>query len=151
MADITIATQTVQTLGNATRPQVHVVASYEQFTANAGAAITEGSPVRFDAAGKFIPALADVAANANVYGVAVKTVAAGMAVTAIRRGILNTGGLDAVAYGAPVYLSVTAGRLADAAPAAAGTTSLVIGRVVPGQNHNRGTTETPAHLLNVLL
>lgn len=147
MADIVIRTQTYQVPTDTTRPQVHVVTSYEQFTANAGAPITEGAPVRFDAAGKFVPAAADTPANANVYGVAVKTVAAGMAVTAIRRGIIATGGLDAVAYGAPVYLSATPGRLADAA----GTTPVVIGRVVPGQNHNRGTSETPAHLLNVLL
>lgn len=151
MADIAVPTITYPIKSTTTRAAVHVVRSDEQFTATAASPVTAGAPVRLDANGKFVSAQADTSANANVYGVAVETVLAGFAVTAIRRGIVDYDTrLDAVAFAAPVYLSNTAGTLSDTA----GTTSVLIGRVVPGASHRRGggqAADQPAHLLNVAL
>lgn len=146
MADLAVRTITYPVQSTATRSSVHVVRSDEQFTTNAGESITEGAPVRFDANGRFVNAQADTAGNANVYGVAVGSVATNQAVTAIKVGILDVGGLDAIGFGDPVYLSDTAGRLADAA----GTVSTVIGHIVPGYGHERASG-TPDHLLNISL
>lgn len=152
MADIAVPTITYPIASTTTRQAVHVVRSLEQFTANAATDITAGAPVRFDANGKFVPAQADTAANARVYGVAVETVRSGFAVTAIRRGIVDYDTrLDAVPFvPGSIYLSNTAGTLSDTP----GTTSVVIGTVVPGASHRRGggaPADQPAHLLNVAL
>lgn len=118
----------------ATADRVSVVESLQQMTLPAGAAVTAGAPVRIDTNGKFIPALGDDATNARMYGVATKTVASGMPVTAIRKGLMD-GFTLAGAYNSAVYLSDTAGRLGDAA----GTVSVEVGRVVPGTSTTLGT------------
>lgn len=100
----------------------------DQSTYPAAEAITAGAPVRLDTAtGRWTNANGSVAAEAATH-VALRTVGAGESVTAARRCTVDGFDLSALAYGAPVYLSNTDGRLADAA----GTVSAVVGRVVPG-------------------
>ena len=111
-----------------TANRVEVVESIEHMTLPAGEAITAGMAVRIDVStGKFTAANGTDAAESRIYGVATKTVAAGLAVTAIRRGVLDGYALTGQAYDAAIYLSDTDGTLADSA----GTVSTVVGRVIP--------------------
>lgn len=120
MADIALVTSN----------RVEVVESFEQMTLPAAEALSPGNAVRLDtSSGKFTKANGTSAAEARIYGIACGThaIAAGMPVTAVRRGVL--GGFNfSQAYDAAIYLSDTDGTLADAA----GTVSTVVGRVVPG-------------------
>ncbi|HEY3310563.1 MAG TPA: hypothetical protein VGK00_02880 [Anaerolineales bacterium] len=113
-----------------TANRVEVVETNIQMTLIAAVAISPGQAVKIDANGKF--ALADAAvggANARAYGVAVgtKQVAAGMPVTAVRKGVLD-GFTFPQAYDAALYLNDAAGSIGDAA----GTVNVVMGRVIPG-------------------
>lgn len=126
MADINLVTAN----------KVNIVESIKQLTAPAAEAITAGMAMRLDtASGKFTKAKATDAAEARVKWLAVKTVATGEAVTGIENGVMDGYDLSGLAYDAPVYLSDTDGRLADAA----GTVSTVIGRVIPGTATTLGT------------
>jgi hypothetical protein len=116
----------------------------QQLTLPAAEAITAGAPVRIDTAGKFTNSNGTSAGEARVWGIATKTVAAGEALTAVRRGILD-GFTFSQAYDAAIYLSDTDGTLADAA----GTVSTVVGRVVPGWSQLLGSN--PDKLLSVEL
>lgn len=108
-----------------------------QRTIPADEAIVAGAPVRFVAAtGRFTNANGTDAAEAAIWGVATRTVAAGQPVTAVRLGTLDGFDLSGLNFGAEVYLSDTDGRLADAA----GTVEVVVGRVVPGTATTLGTT-----------
>ncbi len=116
---------------------VHVVESVIQMTLPAAEAITAGNAVRIDtAAGTFTKAKATEAAEARIYGLAVKTVAAGLPVTAIRKGVMDGFDLTGMNYDAAVYLSDTDGTLADGA----GTVSTVVGRVIPTTSETLGTS-----------
>lgn len=99
----------------------------EQLTFKAASAIKAGAAVKLDTNGKFEEGDATTSTKANVFGIAIRTTAAGSGCTAVKRGILAGFDLSGLAYGANVYLSDTTGRLADAA----GTVSKVVGRVVP--------------------
>lgn len=116
---------------------VHIVESIQQATLPAAEDITPGAPVRIDTTtGRFTNANGTSAGEARVYGIATgtKVTRAGMPVTAIRRGVVE--GFDfSQAYDAAVYLSDTDGRIGDAA----GTTSVVIGRVIPATATTLGT------------
>lgn len=90
----------------------------------AGAAITAGQAVGMDANGKAILADASAAGTAGVRGIALKTVAAGEALTVVAEGEVE-GFTISQAYDAPIFLSDTAGALADAA----GTVSVAVGNV----------------------
>lgn len=119
MADLTV-----------TPADVAPVEIREQRTLPAAAAIAIGQAVYIDSAGKFALADASGAGTAGAFGVAIqKATEAGEAVTAVRKGLLDMGdALDALAFGASVYLSDTnTGILADAA----GTVSKVVGTVAP--------------------
>jgi hypothetical protein len=119
-----------------TADRVEVVEMFEQFPGVAAEAIEAGAPVRFDtSSGKVTNANGTTAPEARIYGISLKSVPAGMAVTVMVRGILDGFALSGMAYDAPVYLSDTDGRLADAA----GTVSTVVGRVVPGHATTLGT------------
>lgn len=125
MADIALVTDN----------KVSIVESIIQMTLPAGEAITAGAPLKVDnVTGKFIKANATTAAWARVYGIAARTVPAGMPVTGIRKGVMDGFVLDALGYDATIYLSDTDGRIADAA----GTVSKVVGRVIPGTSSNLG-------------
>jgi hypothetical protein len=118
----------------ATADRVSVVESFIQATLVAAEAISAGAPVRIDTNGKFTNANGTTTTENRAYGVATKTVAAGEALTAIRKGVLD-GFTISQAYDAIIYLSDTDGRLADAA----GTVSTVVGRVIPGTSTTLGT------------
>lgn len=120
----------------ATADKVSVVESIIQMTLPAAEAISAGSAVRLDTtAGTFTNSNGTTAPEARIYGIATRTVAAGEAVTAIRKGVMD-GYTLAGAYDSAVYLSDTDGRLADAA----GTVSTAVGRVIPGTATTRGTS-----------
>ena len=119
-----------------TANRITVVESIIQDTKVAAEAIGAGQAVRIDTAnGKFTKSNATSAAEARTYGIAVKTVAAGEPVTAIRKGVLDGVDISALAYDADVHLSNTDGALADAA----GTTARIVGRVIGGANTTLGT------------
>jgi len=89
-------------------------------------AITAGQPVYQTSAGKAGVADANAGGKQQFRGIALKTTAAGKACPVLRRGHLAGYVLSGVAYDGIVYLSDTAGSLADAA----GTMSVNCGRVV---------------------
>lgn len=118
MADITLT---------AARVAVIFPAKAIVFDAEAAVAIEAGQAVYINSNGK--AALADAsAANTLVTpGVALNKAAAGQGVSVLKEGHVAGYDLSGMAYGAKAYASDTAGALADAA----GSTSLVMGSVVP--------------------
>lgn len=118
-----------------TAARVRVVESLEQMTLPTAEAIIAGQAVRIDTTtGKFTLANGTSAGEARIYGVATQSQAAGLPVTAIRRGVLDGYNITQ-AYDAAIYLSDTDGMLADAA----GTVSTVVGRVIPATGTTLGT------------
>lgn len=130
MADISLTT--ADKVNVATLTQV-------QHTFVANSAITAGAPCYILAAtGKAAHSDANAAAPINtVWGIATKTVAAGEAVTLVRRGLMDGWDFANVAFGEGVFVSDTVGRLADTV---SGTTALTVGHVVPGFATTLGTT-----------
>jgi hypothetical protein len=118
----------------ATADKIEVVESFIQMTLPAAEAIEAGYAVRIDTAGKFTLANGSDTTENRIYGIATKSVPAGMAVTAIRKGVLDGMTLTG-AYDSILYLSDTDGRLGTTA----GTVSTVVGRVMPGWATTRGT------------
>lgn len=120
-----------------TANRFNVVESFEQMTLPCDEAITAGQAVRLNTStGKFTKANATTAAESAVYGIATKTTAANMPVTAIRHGVVTGHDLSGLGgFWSPVYLSDTDGALADAA----GTLDLVIGRVISTSGVTIGT------------
>jgi diaminopimelate decarboxylase len=126
MADIALVTAN----------KVEIVESIEQMTLPTDEAVTAGMAVRINTTtGKFTKSNGSAAGEARIYGIATKTVASGMPVTAVRKGVMDGWDLSGLAYDAVVYLSDTDGRLGDAA----GTVSTVVGRVIPGTSEALGT------------
>lgn len=127
MADLTLTTANKVNVGSS--------GPNTQITATAGAAITAGSPVTFDGTNDTLwPSDANDAAKDGVVGIATRTVAAGESVTALRRGLMD-GWSNLPVPGSVVFVSDTAGTLADAA----GTLSLAVGIVVPVFDQPLGT------------
>ena len=119
-----------------TADRVEIVESLMQMTLPTDEAITAGMAVRISTTtGKFTKANGTGAAEARAWGVATRTAASGQALTAIRMGVMDGWDLSAMDYDAPVYLSDTDGRLSTVA----GTTSVVIGRVIAGTSTTLGT------------
>lgn len=123
--------------------QVQGIGYGRQRTLVAGEAITAGAPVYIDANGKWINGNGGAAGTARIYGLATKTVIAQEPLTVVKLGTFDGFELSGLAYDAPVYLSNTVGRLADAA----GTVSVLVGRVVPANAVLLGTV--PDKLLEV--
>lgn len=93
----------------------------------AAVAITAGQAVYQNTAGK--AALADANAGSGaelLVGIALNAAGAGQAVSVLKRGALAGYTLSGVAYGGTVYLSDTAGALADAPST---TKSIAVGKV----------------------
>ena len=112
-----------------TADKVEVVESVIQMTLPTAEDITAGMAVRLDTTnGKWTKANGSSAGEARAWGVATRTAKSGRALTAIRKGVMDGWDLSALDYDAAVYLSDTDGRLSTVA----GTTSVVIGRVIPG-------------------
>lgn len=119
-----------------TADRVEIVESIIQMTLPTAEAITAGMAVRLDTTnGKWTKANGSAAGEARAWGVATRTAPSGGALTAIRKGVMDGWDLSAMAYDDPVYLSDTDGRLSTVA----GTTSVVIGRVIPGTSTTLGT------------
>lgn len=108
---------------------VHIVEWTDKFDAPSNE-VFNYEAVRYHTDGTVTPANGTTSTEANFQGIAtIKSERVGQAVTVVRDGLLDVGdALDALAFGAPVYLSDTDGTLADAA----GTVSVIVGRVVPG-------------------
>jgi hypothetical protein len=124
------------TIDLVTADRVRVVGfPVEQLTLVAGEAITAGMPVRIDTAGKFTAANGSSAGEARIWGIATQTVAAGLPVTAVRRGYMDGWDLSAMAFDADVFLSNTDGRL----DTAAGTVNVVVGTVIAATGVTLGT------------
>ena len=98
--------------------------SAQTFNMIAGVAITAGQVVYRDTAGKAALAAGGAAGTAGARGIALRTVAAGEAVTVVTEGEVE-GFTIAQAYDAPIFVSNTAGALGDAA----GTVSVAVGNV----------------------
>lgn len=112
-----------------TAATVEIVESTKQLTLPAGEAITPGAPVRISATGTFLNGNGSDTTENAIYGIATGTraVVAGEPITAVRIGVLDGFTFTSQAYGAPIYASDTDARLGDAA----GTTTLVVGHVIP--------------------
>ena len=126
-----------------TAADVAPVKVLEQYTAPAAEAITVGQVVRLDTtAGTWTLANGSAAGEARGLGIAISAAnQAGIAITAVIKGVLDMGdALGDLTYDDDVFLSDTDGTLADAA----GTVSLIVGRVVPGF-----ASTTPDKLLRV--
>ncbi len=108
---------------------VHIVEWVDKFDAPSGE-VFAFEAVRYHTDGTLLPANGTDATEANFQGIAtIESDRVGQAITVVRDGLLDVGeALAALAFGAPVYLSDTDGTLADAA----GTVSVIVGRVVPG-------------------
>ena len=119
-----------------TADRVEIVESIIQMTLPTAEAITAGMAVRLDTTnGKWTKANGSGAAEARAWGVATRTAPSGGALTAIRKGVMDGWDLSALDYDAPIYLSDADGRLSTVA----GSTSVVIGRVIPGTSTTLGT------------
>jgi len=119
-----------------TADKVEVAESVIQMTLPTAEDITAGMPVRLDTtSGKWTKANGTSAGEARAWGVATRTAKSGRALTAVRKGVMDGWDLSALDYDAAVYLSDTDGRLSTVA----GTTSVVIGRVIPGTSTTLGT------------
>lgn len=116
MADITL-----------TAAQIGIVNPREAdvFLATAVEAITAGQPVYRTTAGKVGVADANGAGKQQARGIALNAAAAGETVSVLREGDLYGFVLSGLAYDAPVYLSDTAGSLADGQ----GTMKVIVGFV----------------------
>lgn len=116
----------------------------EQLTRPCDVAVTAGQYVRETTTGNWI--LSDASQAGDIggnRGVALNSAAIGETVTAVTKGTvsLGTSAFSDDAYDAPIYLSDTAGTLADAA----GTVSTIVGYVTAG---NANTT--PDKLLRLI-
>lgn len=119
-----------------TANRVEVVKVFEMLPPLIAAeAIVAGAPIRIDTNGKATNGNGTSTTENNVKGIATKTVAAGQAVTALKKGIMDGYAFGSTAYAAPVYVSDTDGTLADAA----GTASKTVGYVFPGNAVTLGT------------
>ena len=114
MADVTV-----------TAGQVAVVypLKAEIFNGIATESVTAGQALYMTSAGKYGVADANASGKQQVRGIALNAAGAGQAVSVLRRG--HVAGFTLGTYDSLVYLSDTAGALADAA----GTMSVKVGRV----------------------
>ncbi len=92
----------------------------------AATAIEAGQPVYVDSNGKYALADANGSGTDKFRGIALETVGAGQPLGVLVEGFLE-GFTLAGAYDSAAYVSDSVGELADAA----GTTSLVVGKVMP--------------------
>jgi hypothetical protein len=92
------------------------------------ATVTKGQALYLVAAsGKYGVADANDSGKEQVRGIALKAGAAGETIPMLKRGPVAGFTISGMNYDAPAYLSNTAGALADAA----GTMTVVVGRVIP--------------------
>lgn len=123
-----MATITLRTANRA-----EIVQSFIQQTAVCTVAVTAGAPVVHDANGKWIIGKSDAAGNCKKVFVATRSAKAGEPLTAIEIGEMDGFDLSGMAFGDPIYLNDT-GVLGTAA----GTVSVVVGRVIPAYGQVMG-------------
>lgn len=116
MADIALTSAQVRAI-NPDEAEFH--------NAEAGEALTKGDIVYFNTAGKAIKADGSAAGTANARGVAMETVGSGQAVSILKRGLCAGFTVAALNADVQVFISDTAGKLADAG----GTVAVPAGRV----------------------
>jgi hypothetical protein len=130
-----------------TAGKVEVVESVVQDSMIAAEAIAAGQAVRIDVAnGKATKANGTTAAEARIYGVALKAAAAGAPVTVLRLGVLDGFDISGMTYDDDVFLSDTDGTLADAA----GTVSTIVGKVIGAHAVSVGTALDQLMFVNCL-
>lgn len=118
-----------------TAGEVRIVESIIQMTLPAAETIAAGAAVRLDTStGRFTNANGTSAAEARIYGIAKNDAIAGQSVTAVRKGVLDGFNISQ-AYDAPVYINDADGTIGDGA----GTTNVVVGRVIPATATTLGT------------
>lgn len=120
-----------------TADRVEVVQSWVQLTMPALEAIEAGAVVRLDpTTGKFRNGNGSDMTEGKLFGIALRSVAAGEALTALRRGILDGWDLSALNFGATIYASDTDGAISGTA----GTKAVTVGYVVAGNAQLLGST-----------
>jgi hypothetical protein len=133
------------TLTTANKVNVATSGPNTQVTAVAGVAITAGQPVCFDGTNDtLIVSDANDAAADALAGIATRTVAAGEALTCIRKGLMYGWG-DLPVPGSLIYANDTAGTLGDTV----GTASLVVGMVVPIESTALGVAADRGILVDI--
>lgn len=134
-----------------TTDRIHVVESREQMTLPAAAALLAGNVVYVDTNGKFAKADGDAGDASSIpYGIATKTVPAGMPVTAVRRGVLSGWAWASTAYWTNVLLADTAGEITVTSSESNGASAdVIIGRVVPVWDQLIGGTPDKALMLSL--
>ena len=134
-----------------TAGSIHVVEAREQMTLPAAAALLAGDTVSIDSDGKFVKGDADGAGLlSSIYGVATRSVAAGEAVTAVRRGVLSGYTFGSTAYWTAVLAADTAGEITvTAGESNGGSADVTIGRVIPVWTNLIGGTPEKALLLTL--
>jgi hypothetical protein len=125
-------------LTQATATRVAAVKIVEQFSAPAKETIDPGQPVCIDGtAGTLSLASATTSEGVQrVCGIALSGGIAGQAITVLRKGWVDLGDvLDGMDYDTDVWLSATAGLLADEDPTDTGIEGIIVGTVVPAFGH----------------
>ena len=117
-----------------TAGRMRIVESIEQITLPAGEAILAGAPVRQDTSGNLVNGNGTTATEAAIIGIATKSVATNEALTVLKKGVLD-GFTLAGAFGSLAYVSDTDATIADAA----GTVSVIVGRVIAAKGQQIGT------------
>lgn len=90
-------------------------------------ALTRGQATYLNSSGKAALAIATAAGTVKTGGIALETAGTRQGVSILKKGKVAGFAVSGLAYGALIYSSDTAGSLADAA----GTSSQVVGKVVP--------------------
>jgi hypothetical protein len=102
----------------------------EIYAFEAAVTITAGQAVYVNTSGKIDLADANGSGTLQFRGIALNGGGAGQTIDVLKRGHVYGFTISAVAYDAPLFLSDTAGSIADGA----GGTSINVGRVVPLNN-----------------
>ena len=102
----------------------------EIYAFEAAATIAAGDAVYLNSSGKVDLADANGSGTLQFRGIALNGGAAGQTIDVLKKGHVYGYTVASVAYDAPLYLSDTAGSIADGA----GSTSINVGRVVPLNN-----------------
>ncbi len=118
MADIALVAAQV----DAVKPEIS-----EIMDVTLAEAVTRGQALYLVSSGKYGVADANAAGKQQFRGIALRAGAAGETIPMLKRGPVAGYTLTSQAYDAPIYLSDTAGALADGA----GTMTVVAGRVIP--------------------
>ena len=118
-------------MSNITRTDAQVAEVFPEkavmFSAKAAATIAKGDLLYFTSAGLVNIADGDGSGTTAPCGIALNAAGTGQAVNVLKEGHVYGWTLTSVAYYAPLYMSDTAGALGDGA----GSTSFIVGRVVP--------------------